>query len=295
VVDGILSSSAQPRGSEDAVTDRQAWREVGDRVFVRRYAFYDQDIGVIVGPEGVLIVDTRTTHRQAREILDDLRQVTKLPVVGVIDTHHHHDHTFGNHVFRPAPIWGHVRCRTRLRETFERQRESLLGEPRTPAELAADLVEVVCDPPDRTFEEQAFVDLAGRRVELRYLGRGHTDDDIVVLVPDCGVLFAGDLLEGGAPPWFGDGYPLDWPETCSRLLELVRAAVVPGHGDIGDRRFVEDHLTAFLAVAELGRRVDRGELSLEEATAAGPYEVFRPGASREPIERALAQLRGELD
>jgi glyoxylase-like metal-dependent hydrolase (beta-lactamase superfamily II) len=277
------------------VTGPSVWREVGDRVFVRRYRFYDQAIGAIVGDEGVLVVDTRSTHRQAREIVDELRQVTSLPVVGVIDTHHHHDHTFGNHVFRPAPIWGHIRCRTRLLETFERQRDAVAGAPGAPAGLAQDLADVVCDPPDRTFEEHAIVDVAGRRVELRYLGRGHTDGDIVVSVPDCGVLFAGDLLEGGAPPWFGDGYPLDWPETASRLLELVRAAVVPGHGDVGDRAFVEDQLTALLAIAELGRRIHRGELTLDDAVAAGPYERFRPGASREPLERALAQLRGELD
>jgi glyoxylase-like metal-dependent hydrolase (beta-lactamase superfamily II) len=274
------------------MTGRGAWQEVGDRVFVRRYAFYDQEIGAIVGDEGVLVVDTRTTHRQAHEILADLRAVTALPVVGVIDTHHHIDHTFGNHVFRPAPIWGHVRCRRRLLETFEAQLASLAADS---PDLAADLAEVVCDPPERTFEETAIVDVAGRRVELRYLGRGHTDDDVVVLVPDCGVLFAGDLLEGGAPPWFGDGFPLDWPETASRLLELVRAAVVPGHGDVGDRRFVEDQLAALLAVAELGRRVHRGELTLAEAIDAGPFEGFRAGASREPIERALAQLRGELE
>jgi hypothetical protein len=58
---------------------------------------------------------------------------------------------------------------------------------------------------------------------------------------------------------------------------------------------VEDQLAAFHAIAELGRRVHRGEVTLEAAVAAGPYEWHRAGASREPIERALAQLRGELD
>jgi hypothetical protein len=94
---------------------------------------------------------------------------------------------------------------------------------------------------------------------------------------------------------FGDAYPLDWPETASRLLERVRAAVVPGHGEPTDRRFVEDSLEAFLSVASLGRAVHRGEMTLDDAVAAGPYESFKAGASREAIERALAQLRGELD
>ena len=97
--------------------------------------------------------------------------------------------------------------------------------------MAEELGEVVCDAPDRVFEETAVVDAGGRRIELRYLGRGHTDNDIIVLVPDVGVMFAGDLVENGAPPYFGDGYPLDWPETASRVLELVRSG-----GRAGPRR-----------------------------------------------------------
>ena len=55
------------------------WTEVGDRVFTRRYAFYDQNIGAILGEDGVLIVDTRISHRQADEILEDLNALTALP------------------------------------------------------------------------------------------------------------------------------------------------------------------------------------------------------------------------
>src|ERR1041385_3203884 len=87
------------------------WIEVGDRVFARRYRFFDQEIGVVLGRGEALVIDTRLTHRQAREILDDIRsELTRDPVTVVVDTHWHHDHTFGNHVFRPATIWGHERC-----------------------------------------------------------------------------------------------------------------------------------------------------------------------------------------
>ena len=57
-----------------------------------------------------LVIDTRSTHVQAREIVDDLRELTAAPVTVVVDTHGHFDHAFGNHVFRPAPIWGHEGC-----------------------------------------------------------------------------------------------------------------------------------------------------------------------------------------
>ncbi|HEY6013936.1 MAG TPA: MBL fold metallo-hydrolase, partial [Candidatus Limnocylindrales bacterium] len=162
-------------------------------------------------------------------------------------------------------------------------------------ELAADLLEVEIDPPDRVFAETATIEVAGRRVELRYLGRGHTDHDIVISVPDANVVFAGDLLEGGAVPFFNDGYPLDWPETAYRLAELVRGTVVPGHGDHAGYAFATAQADAFRAIAELGRRIHRGELEIDQALELTPFPDFAREDTRAPLQRALAQLRGELD
>ena len=180
------------------------WTEVGDRVFVRRYRFFDQDVVVVLGGDGALVVDTRYTPAQAREVLDDLRELGSPRVGVVVNTHGHGDHCNGNSVFRPAPIWGHERCATMIRLTGEQQRLSGLAE--TP-DVAGDLAEVVLDPPDHTFTDRATLDLDGRIVDLAYLGRGHTDNDIVITIADADVLCVGDLLENGAPPWFGDGYP----------------------------------------------------------------------------------------
>jgi glyoxylase-like metal-dependent hydrolase (beta-lactamase superfamily II) len=265
------------------------WLEVGDRVFTRRYRFFDQQIGAILTDAGPVVVDTRSTPGQAREILADLRGLTALPVAAVIDTHHHFDHAFGNAVFRPAPIWGHARCAERIRATTPADITKLAAEePR----IAAGLAEVILDPPDRTFSDAATLELGGRPIELRHLGRGHTDDDIVIVVPDADVLFAGDLVENGAPPYFGDGYPLDWPATLRAIRPLVRGAVVPGHGDVADLAFLDRSIAEIGAVAELAGRVAAGELDLDGAIAAAPYPVE---AAREAIGRGLAQARGELD
>ena len=171
------------------------------------------------------------------------------------------------------------------------QRERVTRE--VPA-LAVDLAEVVLDPPDRILADAATLDLAGREIRLAYLGRGHTDNDIVVSIPDADVLCAGDLLENGAPPWFGDGYPMDWPTTVEQVLALTgeRTVVSPGHGDHGGRAFVEASLAQFQAIATLASRVQAGDLDLEGAVEAAPWPAE---PSREPLERALAQLRGELD
>jgi glyoxylase-like metal-dependent hydrolase (beta-lactamase superfamily II) len=266
-----------------------SWREIGDRVFARRYPFLDQQIGAILTDDGPVIIDTRSTDPHGREIMADLRQLTSLPVAAAVNTHHHWDHTFGNSAFRPSPIWGHVRCAARLREQGEQMRQRVI--PDYP-ELAGDLRAVALDPADRTFgDEGAEIQVGSRTIDLRYLGRGHTDNDIVVVVPDAGVLFAGDLLENGAPPYFGDGYPLDWPATVEAITRFVVEAVVPGHGDVGGSAFVRRSIDDLRAIADLSRRVQAGELSLVEACRRAPYAA---ADSREPLERALAQLRGEL-
>src|SRR6478609_7699654 len=106
------------------------WTELGDRVFVRRYPFFDQNIGVVLGDGAAMLIDTRSTHAQAREILADLRELTRDPVTIVVDTHGHFDHAFGNHVFRPAAIWGHARCPAFMERTADvRRARVILEEP----------------------------------------------------------------------------------------------------------------------------------------------------------------------
>ena len=134
------------------------------------------------------IVDTRISHRQADEILADLRELTPLPVRAVVNTHGHNDHAFGNHRFRPAPIWGHDALRARWsgrpasasgRRSRRRCRSSPTSSPRSSS----------IRPTGRsTARRPCRSTPAGGSVELRYLGRGHTDNDIVVLVPDADVL-----------------------------------------------------------------------------------------------------------
>ena len=265
------------------------WQEIADRVFTRRYRFFDQQIGVVLGGRDVLVVDTRSTPAQAREIATEMRELTRDPVSIIVDTHWHFDHTFGNSVFRPAVAWGHARAAAQLLRDGPAMIEEVATE--IPA-IASDIRETVIDPPERTFEDRATVLVGDRVIELSYHGRGHTDGDIAMVVPDANVLFAGDLLEAGAPPSFGDSFPLEWPDTVERLLPLATGAVVPGHGAVGDRAFVEEQLAAFRRLVELSRAINDGSLDLQGAVAASP---FGPETPRTAFDRALAPLRGELD
>lgn len=106
---------------------------------------------------------------------------------------------------------------------------------------------------------------------LRHFGPAHSDHDLVVHVPDAGASFAGDLVEHGAPPQFGDAFPRGWPAALDGVLALDAPIVLPGHGDPVDRDFVREQRAELASVAELCRRVSAGTLTTEQAVARSPY------------------------
>jgi glyoxylase-like metal-dependent hydrolase (beta-lactamase superfamily II) len=248
----------------------RGWQEVGDRVFRFRYRSLDLNVGAVLGEDEVLVVDTRSLAAEAGELLADLGRLTRLPCRQVVNTHAHFDHCFGNATLRPAAIWGHRRCAAHLRDRAGQERAHLL---RWLPEAAGELDGLVLDPPDRLVDDAGTdLEVGGRRVELRFCGRGHTDHDLVVVVPDAGVAFAGDLVEEGAPPVYGaDAFPLAWPATLEQVLALAPPVVVPGHGNVVDHGFVRGQREELAAMAALCRRVAAGDLPAAEAVAAAPF------------------------
>ncbi|OLT19305.1 MBL fold metallo-hydrolase [Pseudonocardia sp. CNS-139] len=221
------------------------WVEVGDGVLARRYAELDLTVGLVLGAERALVVDTRGDERQGAELAAAVRAVTPLPPAVAI-THAHFDHCFGTSAFPGAPVHALPRCREVLAATAAAQRAEWTrhyrdrGDATTAAALAA------TDPPLPDAAAPVALDLGGRTAHLLHLGRGHTDHDLVVHVPDQQVVFAGDLVEEGAPPDLGDAVLAEWPATLDALLALAPRVVVPGHGDPVDPAFVAEQ-RAYLA------------------------------------------------
>jgi glyoxylase-like metal-dependent hydrolase (beta-lactamase superfamily II) len=257
------------------------WREVGDRVWIRRYASLDQTIGVIGGDAGLVVIDTRSSHGLADELRADVEQLAG-SLAAVVNTHGHWDHVFGNARFLPVPIWGHVRCAAMVTERGEEMR--VRAQRAYPTEAIG---EVELTPPTELFTDEATLDLGDRQVELRYLGRGHTDNDIVVVVPDASLLFAGDLLEDAPAPGFGDSYPIAWVAAGQALLDLVEGVVVPGHGDPFDIGFAERQVAELGVLAELAKAIARGAIGFDEAVRRSPFPAEDTGVA---LERARLEL-----
>ena len=280
-----------------------AWAEVADGVFQRRYQPHDVSVCVVRGTGGLLVCDTRSSHRQADEIRSGLRELGALPVRWVVNTHAHFDHTFGNARFGPdsglgAPIYGHERVPAHL-DAYERQ---VLAELTADAEDPEEWREVVITPPTVLVGAAMTLDLGGRAVELRYLGRGHTDNDLLTHVPDAGAWLAGDLIEESGPPAYGpDSFPLDWPATIARLRAALGEGdvLVPGHGAAVGAAFVAAQHEQLAAAAALITELHAAGVPADRALVEGGgrwpfpadrmadavrngYKVLGPGSTASP-------------
>jgi glyoxylase-like metal-dependent hydrolase (beta-lactamase superfamily II) len=249
--------------------------EVGDGVFLGRYPQWDVGVGLVVGADRALVVDTRGTERQGREVVEELDAMRlPVPVTTVVSTHVHFDHTFGNRAFVRATIHAHER----VGATFESDAERLKAAARAETDVgpdesysAQDLEDLLATEvrgPDVTFATTSEIDLGDRVVHLAHAGRGHTDGDIRIWVPDAGVVFLGDLVEESADPSLGaDSWPLEWPATLDAHLAGFDpgAVVVPSHGTPVDVGFVVRQRADLAAVADVVRERHAAGVSLAEA------------------------------
>ncbi len=271
-----------------------AFVEVADRVHVLRYPVLDVNVTLVVGDGAALLVDTLSTAAQAAELLDAVRFVTADPLT-LVNTHHHFDHSFGNSSI-PAPggIWAHEAAAVHLRERgpWWQHRWYEEWQPVDPA-LAAGLARVAIRAPDRLVHTGATVEVGGRSVRLLHPGRGHTDGDLVVCVPDAGVLVAGDLVEESGPPDFADAYPLDWPEALAALDPLLASTtvVVPGHGRPVDAAFVH---AQHAELTRLDWLIRDGHADRAPAGAVAAKSPFGTERSLVAVTRGYAELSGRI-
>lgn len=255
--------------------------EVADRVWVGRYDPCDVNVVVVDGAAGRVVVDTRGTAGEGEELRRDLDRLGARDLVAVVNTHAHVDHAFGNVAFPGVEVWGHRRVAELLRDDVgmaARIEELTTWYPDPDGLRATRLV-----PPTRTFEDTTTLDLGDRRLVLAFLGRGHTDHDTVVDLPDDDLLLAGDLVEESGPPVFGDAHPFAWPATVQGVLARGRATVVPGHGAPVDPAFVRGQHDQLAALASLLAAHVVGDLGREDVVAGSPFPA---GTTEVALDRA---------
>ncbi len=269
------------------------FHEVAARVWVARYEWFDVNVTLIGGSRGLVVVDTHSSGLAARSVLEDVRRLGVGPVVEIVNTHEHFDHTFGNAAFQEeygeVPIHATEWAAAHTTEAGERIKRRYVDSdyPHRDELLSTRIVAA-----DQTFSSARAIDLGDRLVELIHPGRGHTAGDLVVRVPDADVMLAGDLVEESANPSFGgDCHPLEWAPSLDLVISLLTesSVVVPGHGAVIDLAFVQDQRNDIGTVGETIRDLAGRGVSQGDALAACDWPYPREQLV-EAVRRGYDQL-----
>jgi glyoxylase-like metal-dependent hydrolase (beta-lactamase superfamily II) len=257
------------------LTDKQiSFSEIGPDL----YAFTaegDPNSGVIIGDDGVIVVDAQATPLLAGQVIERIRKVTDKPIKYVVLSHYHAVRVLGASAYRAEAVLASERCRAMIAERGKEDWDSEYG--RFPRLFRAAESIPGLTWPTLTFRRHLTLYLGQRRVELHHLGRAHTAGDIVAYVPDANVVFAGDIVEYKSACYCGDAHFADWPGTLARLERVKPDALVPGRGDalIGWERVGEGLQLTREFLADTYRPVQRGVARgatlkdcFDEATAA---------------------------
>ena len=202
-----------------------------DQIGTGLYAYTaegDPNTGVIVGDDGVMVVDAQATPAMADDVIARITKVTDKPVKYVLLTHFHAVRTLGASAFKGVDILASDATRGLIAERGKEDMDSEIARfPRLfrGAETIPGLTW-----PTITFPDQTSVWLGRREVRIMHIGRGHTAGDVIAIVPDAGVVFSGDLVEYKSACYCGDAHFTDWLATLDHLAELQANALVPGRG-----------------------------------------------------------------
>jgi glyoxylase-like metal-dependent hydrolase (beta-lactamase superfamily II) len=223
------------------------WERLAEGVHRTRLPFLDVTVGLVEADTGALVVDTGTTLREAAAIDADVRKIAHSSVTRIVLTHKHFDHVLGSSAF----IYAEIYCAPEVAVHMSAKAELRSDALRHGADAAeVDWAIAALRTPDHVVYD-VDVDLGDRSVSIRHPGRGHTDTDLIVVVPSAGatdptVVFCGDLVEeSGDPVIDADSDVAAWPETLDRLLEAggPDAVYVPGHGAVVDAAFIRRQRT----------------------------------------------------
>ncbi|MEE9094711.1 MBL fold metallo-hydrolase [Pseudarthrobacter phenanthrenivorans] len=267
------------------------WREVGADNYVLVTQGCRLNTGLIVGSKRAMVLDTGCGPRQGREILYAIREKTDLPLV-VVNTHAHYDHFFGNAVFAKSGVtefWAHQNCAAEIDKRGDLQRRHVgTIEPEMSAGEGEGVNLVV---PNAIVKDQpVLVDLGGLTATLFYLGRGHTDGDLLVGTPTT--LFVGDLVEQGGRPSFEDSYPEEWADSLRHISALRHRYefLIPGHGQPCSDEYIKTMANTMTTAVRQALGSIRE--TPNDATKAIPVLPYGPEQSRWFIKR-LQETRGE--
>jgi glyoxylase-like metal-dependent hydrolase (beta-lactamase superfamily II) len=233
----------------------------------------DPNSGVIIGDDGVMVIDTTATPAMAQALIKHIRSVTDLPIKYVVLSHYHAVRVLGASAYFKEGAQQVIASRGTYELIVERGEQDMKSEiERFPRLFAG--VETVpgLSWPTMVFEKELTIFMGKLEVKLMHIGMGHTKGDTIAWIPSQKICFSGDLVEYEAAAYTGDAQLEEWPATLEALRALGAEKLVPGRGPAltnpkevnAGIDYTKDFVTTLLHCA---KEAVRDGLSLKDAMA----------------------------
>ncbi|MFN3447755.1 MAG: MBL fold metallo-hydrolase [Roseococcus sp.] len=262
--------------TQDLAEKRVSFDELGPGLYAYT-AEGDPNSGVIVGPDGVVVVDAQATPLMARDVQARIAAVTPLPVRQVVLTHYHAVRVLGASGYPAHAIIASEATRALIVERGAQDMDSEIG--RFPRLFRGRETIPGLTWPTHSFERRMTLWLGAREAQVIHIGRSHTAGDTVVWLPKERVLFAGDTVEFGATPYCGDAHFADWPATLAAIRELGPEKLVPGRG------------AALLTRADVAEALRQTESYVTDLFALARQAVAKGWSLKALYDEAMAAMR----
>ena len=231
------------------------------------------NIGIIVGTNATLVIDTGLGPRNGEIVLTEARKLAPANALYLVTTHIHPEHDLGAQAFPASAKM--IRSADEVRDIADKGLATAqVFSGRSP--IMADLLKNAnFRQADITFDKSYSLDLGGVEVSISAMGLNHTLGDTTILVPSEGVLFTGDLAMAAAPLFAEPSASVRrWQATPVTLDTMAPKIIVPSHGPIGDARYISSYRNY---LATIQRRA--GELKQQGKTADETVAILMPELS----------------
>jgi glyoxylase-like metal-dependent hydrolase (beta-lactamase superfamily II) len=207
---------------------------------------FGANAGIITGRDGIVVVDTLVSAREAKRFIRDIRAVSKKPIRYVINTHYHLDHVFGNSEF--VKLGAVIVAQENDRREMERSAAETLKNIEGYGLTREDMKGTKPAYPTVTYSERMTIDIGGERIELIHARHSHTGGDTLVYLRDKKVLFAGDILFTDYHPFIAEGNIEEWAKELDEIASMDVEKIIPGHGPVSgkkDLQAMKEYIIAF--------------------------------------------------